>query len=332
MPAVGHRAFVEAVLSAIDASGSSGVLLSPVGQHPKRFTVSAAAEGALTLWVYGWTLTPGGRPSLPNEYRIQMTSVSSPLALNPSGQTVLLGYEPDLGLFAGFDLERHRTFTFGSPSVQIDIRTVRAALDEGLAFARKSNDEIAIGFRPDQFVNYALSAGELHRFGRQEKTRALLQKAARLSPIAHVELAQVAEPRQRVIQRVGRFLRDANFRQQVLFAYDRRCAVTRGQLRLVDAAHILPVGAPGSLDTVCNGIALAPTYHRAFDTGLIFLTEDLSMAFNPLREAELRALNLAGGIEAFRAPLGPVLLPPDKRQWPGPAFIKKANRFRMIPT
>jgi len=54
-------------------------------------------------------------------------------------------------------------------------------------------------------------------------------------------------------------------------AFMPRCAVTRIQLRLVEAAHILPVGAPGSIDHVCNGLALSPTFHRAFDDALIYL-------------------------------------------------------------
>jgi hypothetical protein len=61
--------------------------------------------------LYAWTLTHGGRQSLPDEFRIQMTSVSSPLAPNPGGQTVLIGYHQDLNMFAGFDLAKHRTFT-----------------------------------------------------------------------------------------------------------------------------------------------------------------------------------------------------------------------------
>ena len=55
--------------------------------------------------------------------------------------------------------------------------------------------------------------------------------------------------------------------------------ITVAQLRkrnldLVDAAHILPVGAPESIDDIRNGIAIAPTYHRAYDNGLIYLDED----------------------------------------------------------
>ena len=118
--------------------------------------------------------------SLPDEYRIQMTTVASPLRLNPDGPTVLIGYEPDLRMFAGFDLSRHRTFTEGSPSVQIDIRTVREALQHGLAFDRKDNAEIALGIRPDQFMDYVANAAELHRFGRFPDTFNLLARASLL--------------------------------------------------------------------------------------------------------------------------------------------------------
>jgi hypothetical protein len=60
--------------------------------------------GSTVLSVYAWTLTFGGRPSLVNEYRIQMTSVESPLEIAVDGPTVLIGYEPTLRLFGGFDL------------------------------------------------------------------------------------------------------------------------------------------------------------------------------------------------------------------------------------
>jgi putative restriction endonuclease len=48
-------------------------------------------------------------------------------------------------MFAGFDLSQHRTFTVGSSSVQIDIRTVKEAEAAGLSFAQKTDSEIAIG-------------------------------------------------------------------------------------------------------------------------------------------------------------------------------------------
>jgi putative restriction endonuclease len=113
-------------------------------------------------------------------------------------------------------------------------------------------------------------------------------------------------------------------------AYGQRCAVTRIQLRLVDAAHILPVGAPTSVDDVRNGIALSPTFHRAYDNGLIFLDESYTMRVNPQKEAALAALDLTGGLTELRASLGRIHLPADKRQWPDSRFISKANEFRGI--
>ncbi len=37
------------------------------------------------------------------------------------------GYEPELNLFAGLDLQRRRTFTIGSPSVEIARQELRGA-------------------------------------------------------------------------------------------------------------------------------------------------------------------------------------------------------------
>src|SRR5580658_1539838 len=120
MPAIRPRELVDAISDAIQESGYSAALTSPMRIHPRRFIVTSSDGDSTALWVYAWTLTFGGRPSLPDEYRIQMTTVASPLAMNPNGPTILIGYEPDSGMFAGFDLRRHATFTTGSPSVQID--------------------------------------------------------------------------------------------------------------------------------------------------------------------------------------------------------------------
>jgi putative restriction endonuclease len=102
------------------------------------------------------------------------------------------------------------------------------------------------------------------------------------------------------------------------------------QLRLVDAAHILPVGAPGSLDDVTNGIALSPTIHRAYDAGLIYLAGDYRMNVNQRKVAELRNANLIGGLETLREGLHRILLPPDRRQWPSPTLMQRANRYRGV--
>jgi len=102
------------------------------------------------------------------------------------------------------------------------------------------------------------------------------------------------------------------------------------QLRLVEAAHILPVAAPGSTDHIKNGLALSPTYHRAFDTGLIFVDTEYVMRINPTKSAQLKKLNLTAGFPDFKASLGKIHLPADRSQWPHLSFIRKANKLRGI--
>lgn len=330
MPALPPSQLVDEVLRAIEDSGYAGVLISPARRHPRRFTVVAPDGTQAILTVYIWTLTFGGRPQLKDEYRIQMTGVRSPIRVPGDGPTVLLGYEPTLRLFAGFDVGRHRTFTTGSPSVQIEIEELKKAELEGMSFHRKSNDEIAIGIRQDHLMAYALNAESLHRYGREGTVLKLLTKATALEEIKEVEVAPLSMERQRIVREVSRLSRVASFRQQVLFAYGQKCAVTRVQLRLVDAAHILPVGAPGSVDHVVNGIALAPTYHRAYDLGLVYLDAEYRMRINRQEISRIGKLGLAGGLEYFAEPLGKIFLPPDRRQWPSLDYVRKANRFRSI--
>ncbi|MFH1748752.1 MAG: HNH endonuclease, partial [Planctomycetota bacterium] len=177
---------------------------------------------------------------------------------------------------------------------------------------------------------YARSSDDLHRLGRQPQTLKALRRAAARETIPQAELDHLTTERQRIIQTVSRISRASNFREQVLNGYGHRCAVTRLQLNLIDAAHILPVAAPGSPDHIVNGVALSPTYHRAFDCGLIYLDEHYVMKVNTEREQELMRLQLDGGLQGFKAPLGMIHLPADPRQRPDTRFIHKANQYRNI--
>lgn len=73
--------------------------------------------------------------------------------------------------------------------------------------------------------------------------------------------------------------RPASFRDEVLAAYDRRCALTgfqaliSGTLFGVEAAHVHWHSKGGPSD-VSNGIALNPTLHKLFDHGAWTLTDD----------------------------------------------------------
>ncbi|MCY3542353.1 MAG: HNH endonuclease [Gammaproteobacteria bacterium] len=96
--------------------------------------------------------------------------------------------------------------------------------------------------------------------------------------------------------------RSASFRRIVLDAYDYRCAATGWRIvlpsvNLIEAAHLIPWSESND-DTVQNGMALTPTYHRAMDANLIapsaegvwkiseILRESRIKDFEPFRELE----------------------------------------------
>ncbi len=329
MAALSPAQIVGAIEDAFTEAGASAALVSEKRIHPRRFYI-VAGEMSFSVWIYIWTLTHGGGAARPvDEYRIQLTSVTPPLPENPDGPTLLLGYDPGTKCFAGFDLRKHRDFSLRSPSIQINITALRNAVRDGFTFVRKGNDEIAIGFRPDNILVYSLNVEALHESGADARVSDILSKVTRFEAVTDEEVATVPEERRRIIAKISRLARDSDFRRKVTVAYDRKCAVTGLQLRLVEAAHILPVGAEGSTDEVTNGICLSPTYHRAYDRGLIYLTEDRRMLINATKKRDLVRLGLGGGMPEFEARLNrEIFLPPDRRQWPSIDFIRRANTFR----
>ena len=332
MPAVSPRVLVRSITEAFAESESIAIVVSQGSRNPRRFIVQTG-RSHFEVWIYIWSLTHGGGAARSkNEYRIQLTGVSAPLPRNPSGgPTLLMGLESSTQCFAGFDIEKHHTFSANSPSIQIPLTTLHAALQNGLSFARKENDEIAIGVRPDQFLTYVQNASILHMLGADADVSRLLSQATNLEEVDIEELESLSHERQRIVSTVSKLSRDANFRRKILNAYESRCSVTRIQLGLVDAAHILPVGIEGSTDHVSNGISLSPTYHRAYDRGLIFLDESLVMRTNAKRISELDEERLTGGLADFSEFLNRrIHLPHDRNQWPDSQMIQEANRVRGI--
>lgn len=330
MPQTSREIINGAILDAINEAGAVGMLIQSSPAHPR---VDLVAQNGIqsSLWVYCWTLTHGGRKTLPREYRIQMTSVNSPLPINTDGSTILLGFEPNRRVFAGFDIARHQVFTGRSPSVQVSLSTLNESLQDGLAFQTKSNNEIAIGIRSDMLLFYSEHANELHSLGEDSTYFDTVNRAVKAREIAESEILSYSQQRQMVIHETARWSRSSTFKKQVLNAYDNRCAVTRRKLKLVDAAHILPVTAgEQSIDNVRNGIALSPTYHRAYDNGLIFLGDDMVMRLNQLAVEELYRLGLDSGIESFTANLGKIHLSYNPEQHPDPYFIRLANKYRGL--
>lgn len=112
------------------------------------------------------------------------------------------------------------------------------------------------------------------------------------------------------------FKRGAAFRRFVPINYKSTCAITRWHLstataiQLLDACHIIPFSESHD-DTFSNGIALSPTIHRAFDRGLIGISDDYKVIVKPgIQEND-------GDYSLKKLDGRPILLPDDPRCHPG---------------
>lgn len=104
--------------------------------------------------------------------------------------------------------------------------------------------------------------------------------------------------------------RDPRFRENVLRAYEQRCAITGFQAALggsffgCEAAHVRWFAYEGP-DTLDNGLAMEPTLHKLFDAGAWSLTDDrrvlVSAEFTGSEEALSRLRSLHG--RPIRQPL-----------------------------
>jgi putative restriction endonuclease len=70
-------------------------------------------------------------------------------------------------------------------------------------------------------------------------------------------------------------MHQASFRQNVLNAYNGKCAITGLQTKtLLEAAHIIPDSELGKIQYVSDGIALSRIHHRAYDLNLLGISPD----------------------------------------------------------
>lgn len=335
MSSVPRVQLIEAVEDAIISSGYSGVRVSDNNEEPARFIVTGPSRRSISIWVYVRNLTPAGRSDA-DEYRIQLRSDILPLALNADGPTVLLGYQATLKLFAGFEPCSISTgATTQLSGGYISLRIVKRAQKQGMTFDRDRRDRIAVGVSPDMLVAYCLHASDIHAAAEDDKIVGILNSATSAFD-GHDEtgssdnLESVKTERQRLIRSVSYIARDAGFRKRVLKAYQRRCAISGMQLELVEAAHILPVFVNGSTDNVTNGLSLLPQFHRAYDSGLIYLDTDFVMKVNDIRARHLTSKHLAKGLTGLSQSLGRIRLPTNRRDWPDLGLITQANAIRRI--
>jgi putative restriction endonuclease len=196
---------------------------------------------------------------------------------------------------------------------------------------RKDNNEIVVVFQPWLFCEYATRCEELHSFVGNAKDLLLLENLSKgPASVSNDVIGQAStENRATVLRMMRTRIRESNFSQRVLSAYDRQCAVCGVQLRLIDAAHIVPVAAEGSTDETSNGIALCALHHRAYDSGLIYFENDYRIVLNSTLVGVLQQDDLIGGLREFKSQLRPAIsLPSDRRLRPTASNLEQGRKVR----
>lgn len=122
-------------------------------------------------------------------------------------------------------------------------------------------------------------------------------------------------------------MRSSVFRKAILEVYDNQCAITGLKVAdaknrsLVDACHITPF-AESYNDSIRNGLALSPTFHRAFDRGLIAISDKYKIIVHP----KLKDFNPETGIKQFENK--DILLPTNSEFHPSVKYFREhRSRF-----
>jgi putative restriction endonuclease len=176
---------------------------------------------------------------------------------------------------------------------------------------------------------YIKSLQILHSFGESEDDLNILETAVNNDQtVNNTLLDSVTIERRTVISQVTKKIRDVSFKSRVLTAYGGACSFCGIQLKLIDAAHILPVERNGS-DETWNGIALCALHHRAYDRSLVTFDENYRIILNEKALENLRIVGHIEGRRQFESNLrNIIILPPAVTDRPHAESIIQANEIR----
>jgi putative restriction endonuclease len=330
MPKLSKEQLLDRFVRAVEEAGwSVGLIGTP--SHP--FTLYLYRDhDAFNVLLYIWNITHGGRNRPEDEYRVQVTGVSS-IERPPEYKTLILGYWEVQDVFAGWDADFHSGPSSFSPSLQIREQYLLAAVENGFAVCPKEQGELAVAFSPSFLVTYCRNLEGLHAAGTMPQEVDALAQIAERGAIDEVDLSPLLAPRQKVVRTIAQNYREASFRRRVLNAYSHACAMCGIQLKLIDAAHIIPVYDPQSTDETSNGICLCPLHHRAMDRVLIAVNPEYRILVNEAEIERLKRENLGDGVNLLMDNLAKVIrLPPEKTQRPNSHYLQAALQIRRWQT
>lgn len=317
---------LERFVRAIESAGWSVGIIGTLS-HPFRLYLYRDQD-SFNVLLYIWNITHGGRTRPADEYRVQVTGVPS-IEQQAEYKTLILGYWEEQGVFSGWDANFHAGPSSFSPSLQIREQYLTAAVQNGFAVCPKDQGELAVAFSPSFLLTYCRNLEGLHAAGNMPQEVSILERIAERGAVDEVDLSPLPAPRQRVVRTIEQNYRQASFRRRVLTAYSSACAMCGMQLKLVDAAHIIPVYDPQSSDETTNGVCLCALHHRAMDRALIGIAPDYRILVNEEEIERLDREGLSGGADLLRGNLAAVIrTPPEPAQRPSPDYLQTALHIR----
>lgn len=124
--------------------------------------------------------------------------------------------------------------------------------------------------------------------------------------------------------------RSDSFRKAVLGAYDHTCCVCNRQLKIVEAAHIIPHHHPESTDSINNGLALCVEHHRLYDDALLLPTPQYKLLYNAERARYLTEAKRAKGLQKVEKFHDTELRMPKKSEnQPSKKWLQVGLRLRL---
>lgn len=204
----------------VRAAERGGWTVNPIGLVTHPFRLYLYREGqSISVLLYIWNISHGGKNRPADEYRIQITGVNT-LEVHPEFKTLILGWWEEQDVFAAWDVNFHMGDVSNSPSFQIRREYLLAALQHDFAVCPKGQGELAVAFSPDFLVTYCRNAEALHAAGKLPQDVDALVQIANTGNIDEVDLAPLPAERQKVVRTFSQHVRESSFRKRILNAYN----------------------------------------------------------------------------------------------------------------
>jgi putative restriction endonuclease len=125
------------------------------------------------------------------------------------------------------------------------------------------------------------------------------------------------------------FVRGSLFKREVPKLYNYTCAISRMRIvstsntQMVDACHIVPFSISKD-DTIGNGISLSPNFHRAFDRGLISISNDFKIIVSEKLIEDQTPFSISQFVGVK------IILPENSRYYPSSESLEWHRNNRLL--